>query len=124
MKELPKISDSELLIMKVLWKSPNLTASEIISELSPGSDWSPKTIHTLISRLVKKGAIEANKDAAFYHYYPIVSEEECKGAETKSFLHKFYDGSLNLLVANFLKQEKLSTEEIEELQKILNNKKE
>jgi BlaI family transcriptional regulator, penicillinase repressor len=124
MKELPRISDSELLIMKILWRKSDLTASEIIAELSLESDWSPKTIHTLISRLVKKEAIGVDKAGAFYHYSPILTEEECRGAETKSFIHKFYDGSLNLLVTNFLKQESLSKSEIEELQKILNGKKE
>lgn len=119
-KEIPKISDAEWIIMKALWKKSPLTSSEIIKELKPISKWNPKTIHTLISRLVEKKALRAEKDVSpFYLYYPLVNEEECRKIETKSFLKKVYDGSFPLLVANFIKAEKLTPQEIEELRCIL-----
>ncbi|BAH07019.1 BlaI/MecI/CopY family transcriptional regulator [Clostridium kluyveri] len=118
----PKISDSEWEIMKVLWKKSPLTSSEIIEILKEYISWNPKTIHTLISRLVKKDAIEVKKDTPFYLYYPKVSEEECRKTETKSFVKKVYNGSIHLLISNFIKNEKLSEEEIEELRKILDEK--
>lgn len=124
MKEFPNISDAEWQIMKVLWKNSPLNASEIIAALKPDTAWNPKTIHTLISRLVKKEALGVRKTNPFYQYYPLVSEEECVQEETKSFLHKVYDGSFHMLVANFLKEEKLSSDEIDELQRILDHKKE
>lgn len=123
MEEFPKISDSEWQIMKVLWKESPITASEVISALKYDTSWSSKTIHTLISRLVKKNAIAIKKDSSFYLYYPLVSEEECKRVETKSFVQKVYDGSLHMLIANFIKEEKLTSEEIEELQRALDEKK-
>lgn len=123
MKEMPKISDSEWEVMKVLWKKSPITSSEIIEVLKEYISWSPKTIHTLISRLVNKNAIEVKKTEPFYLYYPKISEEECKRVETKSFIKKVYDGSIHLLISNFLKDEKLSGEEIEELKKILDGKK-
>ncbi|MCT8978432.1 BlaI/MecI/CopY family transcriptional regulator [Clostridium sp. CX1] len=123
MKELPKISDAEWQVMKVVWKKTPITSSEIIDGLKQDSLWSSKTIHTLISRLVKKEALGVEKNSSHYLYYPLVSEEECKREETKSFLQKVYDGSINLLISNFIKEEKLTEEEIEELQSILNKSK-
>lgn len=123
LKELPKISDAEWQVMKVLWNESPLAASEIITALKPEADWSPKTIHTLISRLVKKEALEVKKNCSFYLYSPLVSEEECKKEEGKSFLQKVYNGSVHLMVSNFLKQEALTSEEIEALQRILDAKK-
>ncbi|AKN30432.1 beta-lactamase [Clostridium carboxidivorans P7] len=123
MKEMPKISDSEWEVMKVLWKKSPITSSEIIEALKEYISWSPKTIHTLISRLVNKDAIEVKKTEPFYLYSPKISEDECKKVETKSFIKKVYDGSIHLLISNFLKDEKLSGEEIEELKKILDEKK-
>ncbi|WPC44409.1 BlaI/MecI/CopY family transcriptional regulator [Clostridium sp. JS66] len=123
LKEMPKISDSEWEVMKVLWKRSPITSSEIIETLKEYISWSPKTIHTLISRLVNKNAIEVKKIEPFYLYSPKISEEECKRVETKSFIKKVYDGSIHLLISNFLKDEKLSGEEIEELKKILDEKK-
>ncbi|MEJ9132311.1 BlaI/MecI/CopY family transcriptional regulator, partial [Bacillus thuringiensis] len=52
MKELPKISEAELEVMKVLWSKSPQTANEVIEELEKNMDWKPKTIRTLINRLV------------------------------------------------------------------------
>jgi BlaI family penicillinase repressor len=117
-----KISDAEWLIMKVIWQESQLTASAVTECLKSEVDWSPKTIQTLIRRLVKKGALGVNKDSSLYEYYPLVSKEECKHEETKTFLQKVYDGSLYGLIANFVKNENLSPKDIERLKCLLNEK--
>lgn len=122
MKEYINITDAELQIMKVLWENYPLTSSEIIEAVSKSTPWKPKTIHTLISRLVKKGGISANRSSSYYQYTPLISKEELTNHETKSFLEKLYDGSIHLLVANFLKEESFSEEEIEELKHLLEEK--
>jgi BlaI family penicillinase repressor len=103
-----------------LWRKSPITSSEIIEKLRPDTQWNSKTIHTLISRLVKKGIVEAKRNGTFYQYSALVSEEECRMVETKSFIEKVYDGSLHLLVASFLKNEKLSDDEIKKLKDVLN----
>lgn len=123
MKEFPRISDAEWQVMKVLWERSPLTSTEIIEALKLDTAWSPKTIHTLISRLVKKKALKVKKESPFYLYYPLITEQECRRVETESFLQKVYDGSFRLLVANFIKDERLSEEEIEGLKRILDDKK-
>lgn len=117
-----RISDAEWLVMNVLWQESPLTASLVIEQLRPKTDWSPKTIQTLITRLVKKGALGVNKDASLNQYYPLVLQEECMREETKSFLKKVYGGSLHLLLANFVKDENLSPKEIQELRNLLDEK--
>ncbi|TPG70178.1 BlaI/MecI/CopY family transcriptional regulator [Brevibacillus laterosporus] len=126
MTERPKISDSEWEVMKVLWskKSPQ-TANDIIKALEGHKDWMPKTIRTLINRLVQKNAISYHQDKGRgYFYYPVVSQDDYLQVETKSFLQRLYGGALQPLLVNFLKDEKLSKEEISELKNILDNKKE
>lgn len=117
-----KISDAEWIIMKVLWESSPLTSTNIIEILKPQTNWSPKTIHSLISRLVKKEAVGINKDCAQFQFYPLVEKKDCVMEETKSFLKKVYDGSFHLMIANFIKDEKISQNEIDELQKLLDER--
>lgn len=105
--------------MKILWKNSPITSSEIIRILKEYISWSPKTIHTLINRLVDKDIIAVKKQKPFYLYSPKISEEECRSIETKSFLKKVYNGSIHLLISNFIEDEKLSEEEIKELKRIL-----
>ncbi|WP_461207153.1 BlaI/MecI/CopY family transcriptional regulator [Clostridium sp. DL1XJH146] len=122
MNNFPSISDAEWQVMKVLWDRSPLTSTEIISELKSNNTWSPKTVHTLISRLVKKEAIEVKKGSKFNLFTPIVTQEECSRVETKSFIEKVYNGSIQMMLKNFIKDEKLSSEEIEELRRMLDDK--
>jgi BlaI family penicillinase repressor len=117
-----RISDAEWLIMKVIWNNSPSTASSVIKHLEQETDWSPKTVQTLIGRLAKKGALGVKKDTSLNEYYPLVSKEDCMREETKTFLQKVYDGSLKVLIANFVNNETLSSKEIEELKSILNKK--
>jgi BlaI family transcriptional regulator, penicillinase repressor len=117
------ISDSEWKVMKVIWKKSPMLGSEIVQELESNTGWNPKTIHTLIRRLVAKGVITAKKEKTYYSYYAAVSEDECVKEETKTFLEKCFNGSLNMLITNFIKDEKLSEKDIEELEALLNSKK-
>ncbi|NOJ71643.1 BlaI/MecI/CopY family transcriptional regulator [Paenibacillus alvei] len=120
MKEIPRISEAEWEVMKVFWSSTaKATANEVIEKLGENTDWKPATIKSLINRLLKKNALGYEQEGKTYLYYPLVSEEECVRAESNSFLQRLYGGSLKPMFVNFLKQEKLSTEEVEELKKIL-----
>ncbi|MCX7772305.1 MAG: BlaI/MecI/CopY family transcriptional regulator [Clostridia bacterium] len=117
-----KISEAEWYVIKTLWMQSPLGASDIIEALRKETDWNPKTIHTLISRLVAKGVVGVNKDAPCNLYFPLVSEEEYKAVQTDSFIKKVYNGSIKSLVANFIKEEKLTKEELAELKQLLNDR--
>ncbi len=123
MSTLPKISEAEWEIMKLIWKSNPITSEEIINLLSGRMMWSAQTIKTFITRLIKKEVIGFEKKGRVYYYYPLLSEEECIRSENESFLKKVYDGALNMLLTKFLEEE-LSLDQIEELERILKDKKE
>lgn len=120
---IPKLSDAEWEVMKLIWKTNPIKSEKIISSLSDKMNWSPQTIKTFINRLLKKKAIGYTKNGRSYEYYPLVSEQDCIKTENKSFLEKVYDGAVGVLFANFLEEEVLSEKEIERLQKILEDKK-
>lgn len=115
MIKIPKISEAEWRIMKVMWRETRCTANEVVSKLENEVDWKPKTIKTMLNRLVKKNAISFEVHNRTYHYYPIVSEVECIKAENKSFINRIYDGSLNAMTISFLKQENPSKKELKDL---------
>ena len=120
MKAMPQISDAELEVMKILWETGDTTSTQIIEHLSETSDWKPKTIHTLIARLVEKKVIDAKKtDGRSYLYSANVAEEDYKSYASKSFLKQLFNGSINLMVANYVKEQKLTKTEIDELKKLL-----
>ncbi len=120
MSEIPQISEAEWRVMSVLWAAESaITANEVIHALENQTDWKPKTIMTLLNRLVKKGALDYEKQGRAYHYYPLVQESVCARAEGRSFLRRVYGGALQPMLAGFLDDAELSTEEIKTLKKML-----
>ena len=118
-----QISEAEIEVMKVLWEAGDMSAKEIITEIEKTNNWKPKTIQTLITRLVAKGAVSAEKkDAKSYLYSAAVKREEYERYANKNFIKKLYNGSLNLMLASFIKDEKLSKEDIQEIKNILEGK--
>lgn len=125
MKDISRISEAEWEVMKVLWAKSPMTAGEVIEVLADITDWSPKTIRTLLTRLVQKEVISYDSNSKPYVYSPLVTEEETTRAETRSFLKRLYGGvALKPMLVNFLKHEKLSNEDIEELKSLLDERKE
>lgn len=122
MNNIPSISESELEIMKLLWETHPLSANEITSLLADKVSWSKQTIKTFINRLLNKEAIRFEKSGRSYLYYPLISYDEYVKGENKLFLEKVYDGAIGMLFSKFLEEEKLSEKEIENLQKILEQK--
>jgi len=120
MKAESQITEAELEVMKILWEYGKATSSQIVERLTETTEWKPKTIQTLITRLVNKGAVGAEKiNNKSFVYYPIVSEEQYKSYVNKSFLQKLYNGSVSLMLASFVKEQKLSRKDLEFLKQLL-----
>ena len=122
MSKLPRISESEWLVMRVLWSKSPMAAQEIFEQLDGTTKWKPKTVKTLIDRLVKKGAVKFEKDGRRYMYYPAVGRAECVATERRSFVRRVYGGTVKPMLAAFLEDAELSAEDISELKKILEQK--
>ena len=120
---LPRISDAEWAVMREMWRLKTATAKEVIAALETSSDWKPKTIQTLLTRLTRKGALASAKSGREYIFRPEVTEEECRLAASRSFLDRVFDGQIAPFVACFLEREKLTRKEIEELRELLEERK-
>ena len=79
MAALPQISEAEYEVMKVVWKYAPINTNEITEKLLKTTALSPKTIQTLIKRLVTKGALAYEKQGRVFVYTPLVKEKEYIG---------------------------------------------
>lgn len=114
-----QISDAEWQIMKVLWQTPGLTANEVTERLAHSQEWHAKTVRTMLSRLQKKGVLEATVIDKLYRYVPQFSREECIGEASSSFLSRVFDGAFTPMMAHFVKTSPLSKKDRMELERIL-----
>lgn len=118
---LPRISETEWEIMNVVWtKGPSAAAGiiEVLQAADPS--WHPKTVGTLLNRLVRKRALAFRKEGRGYIYSALVRREACVAAESESFLKRLFGGSFKPMLAYMVENKKLSPREIVELRAILN----
>ena len=118
MSKLPKVSNSEWEVMKIIWAHSGITSTNIIQELKDKSDWKPTTVKSLINRLLTKKAIGFNKLGNEYSYFPLVSEEEYIKEESQSFINRVFNGSIKSMLLTFVESKEISEDEIDELKNI------
>ena len=119
MSDLPQISESEFEIMKIVWKYAPISTNEITEKLLQTTSWSPKTIQTLIKRLVIKGALTYEKQSRVFIYTQLVKESEYIGQESNSFLNRYYNGDITAMLSAYIENDRLSEAEINTLRSLL-----
>ena len=72
-----------------------------------------------VARMEAKGLVDIRKEDFPHRYRAAVSREDCAAAERRGLLERAYQGSAGKLVAAFLKDEKLTPQERDELRKLL-----
>ncbi|MDR0925022.1 MAG: BlaI/MecI/CopY family transcriptional regulator [Hungatella sp.] len=121
MNHLPQISEAEYEVMKVLWNDAPISTNEVTDKLEKTTSWSPKTIHTLLKRLVQKGAATYRKEGRVFVYTPLVEKKEYLKKENDHFLNRFYNGKISSMVTSYLNSDHVSREDLAELRRLLLN---
>lgn len=114
-----EISQAELAVLKILWKQAPATANQVVELLGDASQWHEKTVKTLLSRLVSKGAISFEKDGRAYLYSPVLLQADYQMKESQSFIQRVFSGRIAPLVAGFAQQDKLAEQDIAELKQLI-----
>jgi BlaI family penicillinase repressor len=120
MRKLPRISETEWEVMKVVWSQAPCTAGQIIAALQQAdASWHPRTAKAFLNRLVKKKILGFSKEGRAYVYRSLIRREDCVDAASESFLERVFGGSLKPMLAHFVQRDKLSPDEIRELRRLL-----
>lgn len=120
-------SESEWLIMEVLWESDTpMTSSAVIRRLEGKLDMTPKMIRVLMNRLCQKGILSHRvdeKDSRVYHYSVLKSKEECLRSKSRKFADSYFSGNQSSALASLIQSIALTDERIHELEEILEKSK-
>ena len=124
MSQTPSITDAEWEVMNVLWDSAPATAVDVAERVCGKMNWHPKTVKTLLGRLVKKGVLRYRVEGNAYVYSPAIPRQKFVRKESATFLERVFGGETTPMLGHFVRNAHLSKKDIEELQKILDEKKE
>jgi len=114
-----RISEAEHAVMEVLWDEAPLTASTVADKLAGSQEWSLPTIKTLLSRLLAKGALEAEADGRRFLYKPKIERSAYVSGESRRLVDRLFGGRLSPLVAHLAEQEALTPQDITEIEALL-----
>lgn len=115
------ISDAELEVLRILWDEAPLTAQDLIDRLEAEQPVSthPKTVKTLINRLLNKGALGFHERERKYHYYPLIERDTFYAHKAERFIDKFFGGEVSPLLSFFSQRKKLNEKDRAELKRLL-----
>lgn len=122
MKKPPPISDAEWEVMNVLWETSPRTATEVADELCGPMKWHPKTVKTLLGRLVRKGALRYRDERNRYFYSPVLPRERYVDAESRSFVDRVFGGQATPALVHLVETMDLSDDDLRELRSILDRR--
>ena len=114
-----RISDAEHAVMEVLWEEAPLAAADVAERVDPGRGWSIRTVKTLLSRLLAKGALVHEEDGRRYLYRPAIARDEFVERESEKLLDRMFGGRVTPLVAHLAERNRLSKEDIAEIEALL-----
>ncbi|GFI21814.1 MAG: BlaI/MecI/CopY family transcriptional regulator [Lachnospiraceae bacterium] len=115
--EVPKIFESEYRFCEILWENEPVTSSELVRLCREKLEWKKSTTYTVIRRLSERGVIKS-EDAIVTS---LVSREDAQSAESTEIVERTFSGSLPSFIAAFTRKKNLSRQEIDEIQKIIDN---
>ena len=118
----PQISDAEWEVMNVLWESSPRAATDVADELCDRMSWHPKTVKTLLGRLVKKGALRFREEGNRYLYTPAFPRDRFVAVESRSFVDRVFGGKATPALVHMVETMDLSDEDLRELRSILDRK--
>jgi len=119
MKTLPQLSQTEWLLMEVLWRESPLSASEVHDRSQATTDCHVKTVRTMLDRLLAKGAVSREKKHGVWVFRPAFERGKFLLQESRSFLDRFFGGDPAPLFAHLVKNEVLTVDEIERLRRMI-----
>jgi predicted transcriptional regulator len=116
-----KPTESELEILQVIWEKKKATVREVHEELSRNRDIGYTTALKLMQIMFEKGLVSRDDSSKTHIYTAAVSREKTQKQLVGKMIHTLFSGSPSELVMQALGNHKASTEELDEIQKMIDH---
>jgi BlaI family penicillinase repressor len=114
-----KISGAESQVMEALWRCGPLTPDGIVAQVGEAHGWAPGTVKTLITRLLRKKAVEGRREDSGYFYRPLLSRSDYVQSESQGLVDRLFGGEVAPLVVHFAEHRALSARDIKLLKSLI-----
>lgn len=115
----PAVTEAESRVMELLWQRAPQGSEELAAQLHDATGWHENTVRTLLQRLVRKGAVTAERVGRRYLYSPLLTREAWQTTESRSLLDRVFGGKVAPLLVHFSRSEKLGAKDVAELRRLV-----
>lgn len=113
-----KLTHQEESVMLHIWQLKECVVKDIINEMEePRPPYT--TVASIVRNLDQKGFLNSKKYGNVYVYSPKIEEDEYKKAFMSGVVKSYFENSYKELVSFFIKEEKISPEELQEIVKMI-----
>ena len=113
--EIPKVFESEYRFCLILWEHEPIKSGELVNLCREQLGWKPTTTYTVIKRLSERGVLKNENSVVS----ALVTKDEVQAAEINEMVEKTFEGSLPAFIAAFTKHQKITDEEIDAVQAMI-----
>ena len=115
--DIPKIPEGEYRFCLIMWEHEPVSTLELVKLCQEKLGWKRTTTYTVIKRLSDRGVIKMDSGIVT----SLISKDEAEKAEIETFVESKFGGSLPAFVAAFTKHQRLTRQELDEVQKMIDN---
>ena len=112
-----KLGEMEARFADLIWEHAPIRSGELTKLCEDKFDWKRTTTYTMLKRLCERG-IFVNESGTVNVK---MTKEEFQSGQGSSFIEEHFDGSLPLFLAAFSRKNKLSKEDVEKLQQLIDS---
>lgn len=118
----PRVTDGEWAVLEILWERGHATIRELAGVLYPSGGASEyATVHKFLERLENKECVRRRRHAGVYHFEATVERDDIIGRELTALVDKMGGGSLQPLLTNLVRTRSISTDELRDLLKLVDD---
>ena len=110
-----RLAEVESRFADIIWSNEPLSSRRLAELAEKELSWKKSTTYTVLKRLCQKGIFQ-NIDGTVTS---VISKEDFFAVQSEQFVEQTFRGSLPAFLAAFGSRKKLSEQEVEELQRII-----
>ncbi|MFC7678343.1 BlaI/MecI/CopY family transcriptional regulator [Paenibacillus sp. GCM10028914] len=115
MKNLGRLSETEMEVMEVIWQKSTPVTVSMLLESFEEKGWKTSTMSTLLKRLIEKGFLTKTLNGKVNYYHTTLTMEQYRKLETQSFLNRLYKGKVKNFITALVNDDEFNQKDIAEL---------
>lgn len=116
MEEL-KLGTVESRFADIIWENEPISSGQLVKLCGQQLDWKKSTTYTMLKRLCERGLFQNEKGMVS----ALMTKEEFGAAQSEKIIEESFDGSLPAFIAAFASRKRLSSDDVDEIQKMIDS---